>query len=58
MNPTKQDWVNKPQPNWVWPVREIVIKTDWSNILVEKDETSGILELSAILAKILQRINK
>lgn len=48
----------KKWPQWIWPVREIIIKTDWANILIEKNETSGVLELSAILSKILQTVNK
>lgn len=38
------------------PNRQIVIETDWNNITIVKNESFGSLELSAILAKILNKI--
>lgn len=38
-------------------MREIVIKTDGSNIHLEKAEVSGSLELGAVLTSILEALN-
>lgn len=37
-------------------MRQFCVETDWTNIIIAKDETSWSLELAAILMKILNKI--
>ena len=54
----KKEIKNSPDPKWLGPVREIIIQTDWTNILVSKNESVWILELNAILSTIIKRISQ
>jgi len=38
------------------PMRQIVIETDGSNINLVKNETAGVLELTAVLQTILTKL--
>ena len=40
------------------PMRQIIIETDGSNINLVKNETAGVLELSAVLQTIIGKINQ
>ena len=56
--------VKKPTPEAKKPeeqkplMRQIIIETDGSNINLVKNETAGVLELSAILQTIVGKINQ
>lgn len=50
--------VKKDQDSSKKPMREIVIKTDWNSIHIEKAEVSGSLEFKSILISLLENISK
>lgn len=49
----KEQWEKTEQK-----MREIIIETDWNNIVLKKAEVSWSLEFKSILISLLETINK